>query len=356
MTILLYSMLALFSIGFLSLRGKDRATMSTASILAVSVLFAAYSMFLSASGFDLYGDRANYALHYAVYYSRFLDHPLDAVFDGFQQPGWAAVNIVLRCLTPEVKYLLTLTVFLYMLTSLLLVREASDDGKNAAALFFLVSFGPLYAMSQCRQFFAIALCNLAYIYYLRKSKYWLIPALLAVTVHSSSLIMLAVVAISKFARTRNGAAWVLLLGFSVALFSGAAIDLAVAALPFLGKTMPGSVSGASEGLGVVVKSLPYLIVAFIAFPTKKMKSSLKSSWNDELSWTSAVVAACAYIASAVNYWFCRMSFYCIPLAGACFSNALAAREGDRFPWAVLVIAVSAVLTLRELSMLYPMAL
>lgn len=352
MTIVLYLMLVGVSLGELFVKNRSGSLFTTGAIFVVAVQFAAYSVFLSASGFDTYGDRSIYALHYSAYYTGYLSHPIDAVTDGFQQPGWAIINLIFRYFTDDICAPLAVTSLMYVLTSLLLIKRMGTGHELAAAGFFLSSLAPLYSLSQSRQFFAIAICNVALILYLKQNRLWVPIVLLAMTIHSSSLVVFAVVFFSGLAKDKAKAISILLLCLGAAVLVTPVLEIVVSVLPFLVETMPASIAGSSEGYSVALKSVPFLLVA-IAGAYWFRQGSGKITQVEALPWISSVVSGCAYIAAIANYWLWRISFFFVAPASCCFALIPSKLGHAGVGYAALTLCVVLSLTVRELSMLYP---
>lgn len=362
MFVVVYLLFLVISAGILSLKSSKGDSLGKSKILVVSLLMSSLSPLLDYWG--LYSnDRSINAVHFSFYYTRHLTDPLSVALDGFQEPGWAMFNMAFRLFTDNFGIVLFVISFLYNASSLALIKALNQrryiDTRSliSTSIIFLCSIGPLYALSQSSQFLALAICNVSFIALVKMGKKALrLPAflfliILACSVHTSAIVMPILVLLGvKIVKTGARAVSFLILGLVAAVSAVHILPLLASVVPFLQQTMTSSFAAQSQGVLIVLKSVPFLLIAIDALVRQKAG---KNKTEKEF-WTLWVFVACSclsFVAAVGNYWFWRLAMFgLIPFASMASCEKLTSKYSRL---QLFSIAIQIAITIREAAILYP---
>ena len=356
MFVAFYILILIACVGVLNIKASATGdSVGEFRILVVALLMSGLSLLIDQFGLYSY-DRNINSYHFSFYYPQHLAHPLSVVTDGFQEPVWAMFNMLFRLITDDYGVVLFSIAFLYIFSSLTLLKALAGNVFRSSATVFMCSLGPLYALSQSSQFLALSLCNVAILCLATMTRKFLRVGLfaafclLAFLVHTSAIVVPALIALSLLlVNSRLRALVFLMFGTFASAMAVYALPFLASYIPILQQTMDSSFSGQSQGLFIALKSIPFFVIAVDALVSSRNGSA--DGPGDFLpEWLFVACAGMSFVAAVGNYWFWRLAMY-----GLAPFALLAACDGKTSKFTalqLLAIALQIVIALREAAILY----
>lgn len=289
-----------------NLNNKFRRKTSLFIILLLTLILSIYSTYLASTGILVDTIRYSWSFNYRYpTYSNSLEDMLNAK----TEVGFLYLNKVIYIFTDNSIWLFFCCAFIS--TSLTFYVASKING-------YLINFVMLYMMSQyylfttytLKQALAVSFANLA-IYQLFKNRnlLFIIYTAIAISFHTSSLVLFIYYILTKIIKTRRSYIYILIGTPLLALSMGLLMNFVLPNIPFFSSYIfsEDQLNQQIEGYGVIFRGLPfYILSVYLLIYRNRLATKFK---HIDKYIIACLLFSMSWILAVQYYWILRFCWY-----------------------------------------------
>jgi len=347
MEIIIYIAMVMFFmlIALIDLRSVISTTylQNTIKNILISIIASIYSGSLDIS---FSSDRENYYYWFRNIYINY-DSVLD-IIENNEEFGWVLLNRFITIFTTSEFWFFFIITFTITFINLQVFIHYTSDYKKVVMLYFgsLFFFSSLYLI---RQSLAFTLGNVA-VYNLvnDNKKYYFLLSLLAMTFHTSSIVLFFIGLLYIF-RENKIIILITLFLFMISFFWFEPVfNTLLSISPLTEDYLIYDLESGGGTFGSIFRGIPYYLLTFVALLNRRYVTRYNKSIN--LLIVFSLIYSASFILSVHFYWFFRIGYYFLLFTLLLFIRLMEILKNkkDKFIYYITIYSSMVIITLRQM--------